>query len=340
MSPSIGCHAEEVNCTMNSNRLARKIAWVVIGVALVAVVAYFAAGYLVYNQLANVDRSCDVHLANQPDHFTNLRDWPEMDYSPFYMPAYEEVRFPSRDPRLTLAGWYVPAGPDAPAVIVVDGIGGCKHAQAALLPAGMLWRHGYNVLLMDLRDTGGSDREDGFSAVGTKEYQDVLGAWDWLVREQGIPPEHIGILGNSLGAATVLNAFGLEPRVAAIALNSPFSNLPQIMREELQRSGFPTWLTPAAVLIARLVRGDNLVKYDPVELLLRAGDRPVFVLHSRADPRIRVHHSQRLEAAAQAAGPNAAFWYVDDADHVQTPGLYPAEFQQRLFAFFDSVVGL
>jgi predicted esterase len=75
-------------------------------------------------------------------------------------------------------------------------------------------------------------------------------------------------------------------------------------------------------------------------MLLTAGDRPVFVLHSRADPRIRVHHSQRLEAAAQNAGLGATFWYVEDVDHVQTPGVYPEEFQQRLFAFFDPVLGL
>src|SRR5688572_17424674 len=177
-------------------------------------VAYLVFGYIVYTRLANVRGSCDMHLGNRPSHFINITGWPERDFSPFFIPTYEEVRFPSRQAELQISGWYAETDARAPVIIVVDGLGGCKYAQATLVPAGILWHDGFNVLMIDLRNTGDSDSDNGYSSIGNKEYEDVLGAWDWLVQEKGFAPGRIGILGNSLGAAAVLFAFQHEPRIA------------------------------------------------------------------------------------------------------------------------------
>ncbi len=219
---------------------------VVVLLVVILVAAYFASGWLVYSELADVRGTCDKHRVNTPDHFTNVSKWPgEYDFSPWFVPEYELVTFPSRQEGIEIAGYWMEGGPDAPAVVVLDGIGGCKQAQAALLPAGMLWRNGFNVLVIDLRDTGDSGAEDGYSALGNEEYLDALGAWDWLTQEKGFAEESVGIMGNSLGAATVLVAFQEEPRVAAVAVNSPFANLPQIIREQLVNNGFPAFIAPA-----------------------------------------------------------------------------------------------
>jgi uncharacterized protein len=160
-----------------------------------------------------------------------------------------------------------------------------------------------------------------------------------LVQEKGFAPGQIGILGNSLGAAAVLFAFQHEPRIAAIALNSPFANLPQIIREEMQNNGFPTLLAPAAILMGKWVSGDDLLEHNPVEALLSAGNRPVWIVHSAADTRIAVHHSYDLQAAAQTAGLDATFWFPDGVGHVRAPGVYPEEFQARLGDFFRAHLG-
>ena len=48
------------------------------------------------------------------------------------------------------------------------------------MPAGMLHRAGFGVLVIDLRDFGLSDREDGHWAGGIDEYGGVTRAWRWL----------------------------------------------------------------------------------------------------------------------------------------------------------------
>lgn len=313
----------------------------IIGVTSVLVllaVAYLAAGYLVYNQLGYVEHSCDRHRPNRPDNFTNISEWPAMDFPAYFMATYEEVRFLSRNPAWELSAWYVAGDPNAPAVILVDGLGSCKYAQSVLVPAGMLSRNGFNVLLLDLHDTSDSTIDDGYSTIGTDEYLDVQGAWDWLITKQGFAPEQIGILGNSLGGAVTLYAFADEPRMAALFLNSPIANLPQVIREELVRVGYPSWLAPGGLLAARLLTGQNIVARSPLTEIQRVGDRPLFVTHSASDKRVAIHHSQQLEAAAKAVGANATFWYVTGADHLRAPALYPQEFEAKLVGFFQGAL--
>ena len=213
---------------------------VLIGIAIalvvLLVVAYFGMGYVIYDKLGNVKGSCDEHLANRPDNFALHPEWPAgFDVTPYFMTGYESVKFPSRDSGIEVAGWWIPAIPPDPAartVILVDGLGGCKNSIAVLVPAGMLWRNGFNVLLIDLRDTGDSTFQDGRSTIGNEEHRDVLGAWDWLVKEKGIDPKRIGLLANSLGGANANYAFSAEPRIAALFLQSTFGNLQQIIAAE------------------------------------------------------------------------------------------------------------
>lgn len=312
---------------------------IVTTLVVLLVIAYLGMGYVIYNKLADVRGTCDEWTANTPDHFALHPAWPSnFDVTQYYMSPYEAVRFPSRAAGIEIAGWWLEKDPNAPAIIMVHGLGGCKGAIEVLAPAGMLWRNGYNVLLLDIRDVGDSTYEDGRSAIGNEEYLDVLGAWDWLVQEKGFEPARIGLFANSLGGATALYAFSEEPRVAALFLQSTFGNLTQVLQGELERAGYPAILAPGAIIAGRIVAGDNLVAHDPISAICKCGNRPVFVVHSKADTRISYHQAEQLVAAARAAGINAQLWLVDEGEHVQTPAVYPQEFEQRMVGFFEETL--
>lgn len=313
----------------------RRLVIVLAAVLVLAVVAYLVLGYMVYDATANIAGKCEKRMDNRPDSFKlDVVDWPEFDYTPYFIPKYEEVRFPSRAEGIEISGWYMEADPNAPTVVIVHGIGACKYSVEALMPASMLYRNGLNALAIDVRDAGDSTFEDGHTAIGNEEYLDALGAFDWLVNEKGLPAEKVGLLGNSLGGATAMNAFAAEPRVAALFLNSPFSNLPQVINEELQRQGYPTILQPATLLMARLVSGDNLTERSPLEGMDQHGGRPIFIVHSLDDPRVSVSHTQQLEARGKELGANVTVWYLPSAKHVAGYITYPEEFEQKLVNFF------
>ncbi len=72
-------------------------------------------------------------------------------------------------------------------VIVVHGINSSRHNFDTLMPAAMLARAGFNVLLMDLRDQGETTCEDGRHSAGQDESDDIITAAYWLKSMKAIP---------------------------------------------------------------------------------------------------------------------------------------------------------
>jgi dipeptidyl aminopeptidase/acylaminoacyl peptidase len=261
-------------------------------------------------------------------------EWSSFDVAPYFMPDFETIHFTSRQQGLSLTGWFVETKPDAPAVILTHGLNGCKCSPRILTIAGMLHRNGFNVLMYDMREHGESDIEDGRAAIGNEEYQDLLGAWDWLVKEKHVDPTRIGVFGESLGAGTTLIAFGQEPRLAAAFVDSPYSDLPQIIDEELARNNYPLFLAPGGIFLARLVAGDNLTAYSPQDAIYNDSGRPIYIVHGTGDTRIDVHHTLQLAELAKKVGANVAVWMPEEVGHVEAVFASPAEYEQRLVTFF------
>lgn len=322
--------------------MSRRLGLLTMTLIAVPLFAYIAGSAVVWDRLTRVPADCERKWgANRPEAFT-FGDPSVLDTRPWAMPAPLDVRFPSRDPGIEIAGWWLPAaGPDsaagaaalAPAVIVVHGFTACRRDHDVLLPAGMLHRNGYSVLLIDLRDHGDSTREDGRFAGGTDEYRDVLGAWDWLRAEQDIAPSAIGLVGISLGAASVLLAAGQEPLVAAVWEDSSYADLGSAIDAELRRTGYPRFLTAGGLFAARLLSGDDLVSYSPLDAVRRLDGRPLSITHGTADTRLSVGYAYALEAAVRADGGSVEAWYVDGAEHTEAMRSRPDEYERRLVDF-------
>ena len=127
--------------------------------------------------------------------------------------------------------------------------------------------------------------------------------------------------------------------MAALFVQSTFGNLLQVIAAELQRNGYPTFLAPGAILMGRVIGGDNLVAHNPLDAIAKAGSRPVYIVHTRADIRIDFRQSEQLAAVAQAAGVNVTTWFPENGEHVQTPAVYPEEFEERIVGFFREALG-
>jgi len=314
--------------------------YIIVSLILVTLLlAYFGSGYAVYDRLSTIEPPDEAKTANSPVNFkVTYEEWADFDAAPYWMSAYEDVRFPSRQPEIMLSGWYIEGDPDAPVIIVTHGISASKRDANVLVPAGMLARNGFSVLLYDLRNHGESDHDNGRTSIGNKEYQDVLGAWDWLVGERGFSPDQIGLYGTSLGGGSTLMAFGQEPRAAAAFIDSAFSDLRQIMDEELRREGYPVFLDGAAILSARLIAGEDLLAHSPQEAVRNDAGRPIYLVHGTADERINVHHTKDLAALAEESGANVTVWLQEGLNHVTGMFALPAEYERRLIDFFEAVL--
>ena len=326
-------------------RLGRRLATIV-GVAIVVgAVGYGVVSFLVYDGVGKAPQECwPEDRANTPDSYTVPARFDQAIATDNLMPVPQDVAFHSRDPQIPdadLAGWWIPAAdPQAPAVVLVHGVQSCRREANVLVPAGILYRHGYSVFLMDLRDHGDSEGDDARFAGGSEEYLDVLGAWDWVVAS-GVPADRVGILGVSFGSISSIVAGGQEPRVAAVWADSSTTDIQLGIELFLKdKTGLPAFLVPGAIVWARIIAGDDLVAFDPIEEVDRYGGRSIAFVHGELDKVLPASMAQELHARAVAAGattPEA--WIVPGAGHTEGVYVAPDEYETRLLAFFDEAIG-
>ena len=326
--------------------------WIAGGLAVVAillVLAYALMSFVVYDGVGTVSGDCDPKdAANTPTAFAVRPGYDQAIADANVMPAPQDVTFPSRDPQMPdakLAAWWIPAGSaDAPAVIMVHGIYSCRREANILVPAGMLHRAGFSVLLMDLRDHGDSEGDDRRFSGGTEEHLDVLGAYDWLVA-QGVVADRIGVVGMSIGSMTAIIAGGQEPAIRAVWADSPATRMDLAMGtfvvDQLKESkGLSRCLVPGAMAWARIVGGDELGKFDPIDELDAYAGRSIAFAHGALDKVLPASMSIELQARATAAGATSPeAWIVADAGHTEAVFTDPAGYEQRLVAFFTAALG-
>ncbi len=326
--------------------------WLLAGLAVVAVLVllvYGVTSFVVYDGVGSLTGACDPQDAgNTPAAYTVRPGYDQAIADANLMPVPRDVTFASRDPQMPdakLAGWWIPAqAADAPAVVLVHGIYSCRREANVLVPAGMLHRAGFSVLLMDLRDHGDSEGDDRRFSGGTEEHLDVLGAYDWLVA-QGVPADRIGVVGMSIGSMTAIIAGGQEPRIravwadsAATTMNIAMGNF--VVDQLKDPTGLSRVLVPGAMVWARLLAGDELGKYDPIKEVDAYAGRSIAFVHGALDKVLPSSMAIELHDRAVKAGattPDA--WVVAGAGHTEAVFKDPAGYGQRLVTFFSTALG-
>lgn len=306
-------------------------------VIVLSIGAYFAFGYYIFRELTVVDPTTSVNLPNTPDNF-KVQGGPFVNFNttPYQVESYETVHLPSRQAGVELAGWYIATEPSTAAVVLIHGLRQGKFDSNVLTVAGMLHRNGYTVLLIDLRNHGQSDIVNGLVGFGSYEYQDVLGAWDWLIAEKGFSANRIGLYGVSMGAVTTLIAFAQEPQVAAAFVDSPFYDVSNVLADQLGQRNVPSFFVPGSLWIGKVLTGNNLLLHTPQEALWKNNNRPLYLVQGTLDTQVYLYHHYNYEALAQQTGANVTNWVVDGAGHVESEFLLPTEYEQRLINFFHS----
>jgi dipeptidyl aminopeptidase/acylaminoacyl peptidase len=306
----------------------------------IAVAVYLVLGYVLYGRLANVNVEGAFNWPNTPAAFKVRRGpYVSFDTTPYEVADYQSVRLPSREAGVMLGGWYLAGDPASPAVVVTHGFNRCKCDSNVLTAAGMLHRSGFNVLLIDLRNHGESDRTTGRADYGNSEYADVLGAWDWLAAQKKFAPQRVGLYGVSMGAATTLVALGQEPKVPAVFVDSAFIDARELAEDELAHQHWPIFISFGGVLMGRLVGGVDLVGRTPSQAITRDAGRPIYLVHGTDDQHVDIHQNRELAALAQRTGANVTVWVVEGAGHIESEFKQPEEYERRMVGFFRGALG-
>ena len=325
---------------------------------------YYFAGSIVYNEVAKTNTDCWGNFdQNIPTQFAPLRNEVPLNesqnsenitanimdnLSQYWWPNYSNATIEVKTDDVFLSAWYYDQNATAPWIIFTHGIRGCKSGGELLIPSGMLINAGFNVIVYDLRDHGESSIDDNRVSGGQDEWKDVVAVFDWLVEEKGVDSNKIGLFGTSMGAGTSAIAFSKDDRMQSVWLDSTYSDMGDIVVEELEFQGFPSFLGPAGIFAGKIIAGQNLIQHYPLDAATKIGDRHMYVVHGNQDKRVMVHHGKEMCDVALQNGDDDKIdcWFEDsvirfdvgrdlevDEHHVMML-THTSEYEQRLVDFF------
>lgn len=268
-----------------------------------------------------------AHVLTRPPRLDVTGD-PQRDEGLFY----QEIIFPSRGDSISIAAWFLPNTESTRALIFVHGKGQCRSSEfngKSLELGAALQRHGFNVLMLDLRGHGKSG--DARFTFALRERRDVQGAVDWL-REQGFAPGSIGVIGVSMGGATAIGAAAEDPAIGAVVSDSAYAEFEDVLiRKFPDESGLPGFMLPPTLVATRFLVGEDIVASRPIDEIDEVAPRPVLLIHAEGDELIPVEHVHRLHAAM----PEAELWVVPTPEHAKTYNHAPGEYVDRVSSFFE-----
>ena len=253
---------------------------------------------------------------------------------PTFTPAdkglkYEDVQVTTED-GLKLNGWFLPGPAGAATVMVVHGY---KDSRASVIGvAGVLSRHGYQVLVSSLR---GHDVNDGeLVSFGYHELKD-LEAWRLHLRQRSdVDPERIGLFGVSMGGTIGLGFAAEHMDMRAIVADSAFSSVEDTAATSIRFfTGLPPFpFAPAIIFWMEREIGGRASDLDATKWIGRIAPRPILLMQGGRDRVVSVESGQRL---FDAAGEPKELWFEPEVEHAKFLGTVPEKFEARVTKFLD-----
>lgn len=230
---------------------------------------------------------------------------------------------------LTLRGWYCPTDKHRHLIVLVHGMGNTWTEMASL--GRDLHALDYDVLLFDFRGHGHSDAAR--LSMGRRERADIRAVQSWAYSE-GFTPDRIGWLGYSMGGSTLLMEAASNPYIQVAVIDSPYGNLPELLRTQLSKhTHLPRWFNPGVLAAARLAYGVRTDDLMPIRSARRWGNRPMLLIHGESDSIVPVSQARRLAAAA---GPSCQALTIPGGEHVHAYRDDPENYIAAVNSFFNT----
>ena len=227
-------------------------------------------------------------------------------------------------PDAAVSGWFIQGKAGQGAVLLLHGIRSDRRQM--LGRARFLAAAGYSVLAIDLPAHGEST--GARITFGASEAHGVVAALQFL-RTQ-CPGERLGVIGASLGAASLVLARP-QPAVDAGVLEAMFPTIEEAAANRLRmRLGAAGELAVPALLAQLHMRlGVPAIELRPIDHMA-AFKAPVFVLSGAQDQHTTQTQTRRLFEAALHP---KELWLVHGAAHVDLHAHDPVSYENRVGAF-------
>lgn len=161
-----------------------------------------------------------------------------------------------------------------------------------------------SLLLLNYRGYGRSTPLGSTTRRST--LRDVRLAFERAQAREDVDPNHMALMGYSLGGVPALALAAENPEVSSIVVGGTYASTSDVLAD--MGRGSWAWLIGASL--------------DPEDSAAELADRAVLLFHGEEDRDVPPYHAMKLGAAMLRAGARLEFVLVPDAGHfdVLTPG--------------------
>lgn len=234
-----------------------------------------------------------------------------------------------------LRAWFIrPQYANGNAVVLLHGVSDNRLGVYGY--AKWLLQNKYAVLLPDARGHGLSG---GLATYGLRESDDIHQWLSWL--EDAYHPRCVYGLGESMGAAQLLQALPKEPRFCAVVAESPFASFREVAYARFGRQFHAgpwlgsTFFRPTVeigFLYVRFCYGLNMEKASPMRAV-RGMKTPILLIHGLNDRNIPPFHSDEIRSQNTS---DVVVWKVLGAGHTGVHRAAPQEFERTVLDWYKS----
>ncbi len=236
-----------------------------------------------------------------------------------------ELRIPTSNNK-QLYGWWHPAKPEAPLLILIHGWG--RNIERMLPYWESFNNEDYNLMAFDSRNHGNSD-EDTYSTM-LKFAEDILSCIDYAQQELKLSASSVHLVGLSIGGSAAIYAASRDHRISKVATVGAFAYPGEVMRKQLSDRNIPGFLIWAVIKYIELRVGFKFDDIAPVNNISHA-DAQFLLIHGKDDQVVLVDQAMALKKADSKE--KVETWIINNKGHSDCH--FEEGYWQKLRAFIS-----
>ncbi|MFZ3589706.1 alpha/beta hydrolase [Bacillus sp. DJP31] len=316
----------------------KRLIWIGVSIVLFITIVIAGAGQYFYNVAINRSHEAlDLHDGDAVPVIANIEEQKQANLEEALRwtdeQTFETVEVESYDGLKLKAVFLKNENSNGKAVILAHGYKGGKEQMPGITK--FYYEQGFDILKPDARGHGESEGDYiGYGWHDRKDYQKWI---QLLVSEKN--ETEILLHGFSMGAATVLMTSGeeLPSEVKGIIADSGYTSVQDELAHQLRYlyhlPAFPLMEVTSAV--TKLRAGYTFTEASALEQV-KKNNLPLFIIHGDQDELVP---TEMAYALYEAASGDKELWIVPGVKHTEAYTDQVEEYQTRLKAFFDKVIG-
>lgn len=191
---------------------------------------------------------------------------------------------------------------------------------------------GFNILFIDARCHGNS--EGVYSTYGYYEKYDI-GRWVKYLKKLNGDNCIIGLMGQSMGASTVLQYIALNKNIPFVIADCPFSNMKDLIIKQFKNSKIP--IIPFYYIVRRFILIKCNFSIDDINLctILKNNQTPTIFIHGSKDELIPYSMSKKMYKSKNCS--KDMLCIVKGAEHVSCYNINKKQYTDSVKTFLKAI---